>query len=157
MITKSLHLVKPDWFFTLEMLGSTWHTVSSTMTRFRRVLRERLDTHIEDAYFVEPYANGQHHAHVLATGPITDTQWLYDAAIHAGTRVGALDPITHHGRLGYGLKMTETDEGLTAYLDANNGTLVHASRGFWKRPGEAPPRGGYRVLASQLRPAPISD
>lgn len=149
-ITCAMHIVRPSWWLTLDRVGATWREASVTMTRFRRRRRERWGLEIEDAYFLEPYRNGGLHAHVWATGDMPDPERLYDAALDSSTRVGALDAVRHHGGLGYALKDTRTRTGLESYLTANNGTLVHATRGFWKRPGGSPVVGGYRALAATL-------
>ncbi len=145
-IIDALHMVRPEWIVTVDRVGNRWSESQRTMTRYRRLLREAYHAPVEDAYFVEPYRAGGHHAHVLLTGSVPDPDVLAHAAKRAGTTLGSLERITHHGNLGYGLKMAFQARTLPGYLDANNGTLVHASRGFWKVPGDEPVRGGYRAL-----------
>lgn len=145
-ITDALHLVGPDWLVTIDMVGERWKAISRNLTRLRRAMRESHHLLMESAYFVEPYVRGGHHAHMLLTGPSADIGLLFDSADQVGLRLGQVERVTHHGRLEYGLKMTKHADTLPAFLNANNGTLVHATRGFWKVPGGEPVRGGYAAL-----------
>lgn len=148
-VTDALHLVRPDWAVTIDMVGDRWKSISGNLTRLRRAMRESHHLLLESAYFVEPYVRGGHHAHMLLTGHPADIGPLYDAADQVGLRLGQVERVTHHGRLEYGLKMTKNATTLPTYLDANNGTLVHATRGFWKVPGGEPVPGGYAALVRE--------
>ncbi len=47
--------------------------------------------------------------------------------------------------VGYGMKLAQAEATKQAYLDANGGRLVHATRGFWRDGKGGTPLKGIRV------------
>jgi hypothetical protein len=150
-IEKALKVVSPDFFVTLDCVGSIWKEIKVNITRYRRLLKSS-GVLVQDVSFVEPYKTTGHHIHQLVHGDHLSTEIANDCAIRAGMKHATVDPVTHHDSLAYGLKMATHKSTLLPYLEANGGRLTHSTRHFW-RDGPAGPvvPGGFLNLARNHR------
>lgn len=152
----------PQRFITLTLVGEDHQTRRNRM----KALRHDLINLVGDcdwAWHVEPNPAGTgHHVHAYQRGDFLPQNELSRLAQRRGMgevvwitkhELPADAPATYGVKLAgitYGLKMTEQEASMRAYLDANGGRLVHASRSFWQVNGErAGQREAMRAWASR--------
>jgi hypothetical protein len=141
----AIGLASPDQMVTLTQVGQTWQQVRGRVARFRQILG-RGGTPVEYAYHVElnPSGDQQRHLHMWMRGQVSETQ-IRDAATRGG--MGQVALVTAHRPapgeiplLTYGMKAclqrpvgaTKLWPAAEAFLEANGGRLLHATRRFWR-------------------------
>jgi len=150
IIELTLHVAQPELLVTIGPIQVEPHEISTQVSRYRQRVRRATSSPVQDAYFVESYTSrSEPHLHMYSFGAALRQDMVVSAAM--ATRLGDethidVQPITHHGNLGYGMKMitrpkSETDR--SEFLRLNGGRLVHASRGFWRGPDGVVQEGGY--------------
>lgn len=159
-IIRALHLVQPEGLVTINDVGQHHEDARARVRAFRRRLRARTGAKIEDLYVLERYVERDRDGlglHMYVHGYLPDEREVLPAAWDAGMdpdrrpRAVHVDPMTHHGNLGYFFKHTESSASLKSFMDDNGGNLMSTSRGFWRLPGHLPARQGYRGLLRQAR------
>lgn len=145
----AIQVAQPEWLLTFGPIADP-SQVTKAVIQYRRIIRRALAPTIQDAYHLEPYRyRTGFHIHMWAWGASLSQSAVAKAAIAAGLADGDhvhVQPVTHHGGMGYGLKMMLDPDGATDpadYLAANGGRLFHATNGFWRGPGDHPAQGGY--------------
>lgn len=144
LVGGAISLAMPERFGTLTQVGNDWQTVRARMKRIAYDLRAAVPEwswcwHVEP----NPKRTG-HHVHFWQRGGYVPQALLSRVADSRGcggvadvrtwkapTRAGTTYGVKMAG-VSYGLKMTEASASQLAYLAANGGRLVHASRLFWR-------------------------
>lgn len=143
-VAGAVALASPERFGTLTMAGDTWQVVRGRLKRLQHRIRasvpeSRWCWHVEP----NPAGTGQH-VHFWQRGGFIPQQALTNLAKREGMggvtdiRRWKLKPGTAVGYgvkltgVFYGLKTSEAEGGMSTYLAANGGRLVHASRGWWR-------------------------
>lgn len=144
LVGGAITLAMPERFGTLTQVGNDWQTVRARMKRIRYDLQAELPSwswcwHVEP----NPKRTG-HHVHFWQRGSYVPQRLLSEVADKRGCG-GVVDvrrwrPPTRGGTnygvkmagVSYGMKMAEATATQLAYLQANGGRLVHASRRFWR-------------------------
>jgi hypothetical protein len=156
----ALHLVEPQVFISINDVGNHHTDCRAAMKVFRCHLRNKTHLRFEDLYVLERYAEKGHNGlgvHLYGHGDLPDHTDVLRAAWAAGMDPQRRDnpvnvqPISHHGNLGYAFKHTTRPDTLKSFLDDNGGSLMNTTRGFWRIPGHAPAPQGYRGLLRQGR------
>jgi hypothetical protein len=161
-LADAYHLVQPEVFFTINLVGDNWPAIRDGMTEFRRTFRRRGVSDAEFAYSVEPYTSGgQHHVHGYAWGQVHDHSLFSAAARSSGLADVRVERVYHHANLAYSVKAMADDRLRPRFLAANGGRIVHASRAFWRGPDGSPVRGGFPAVptayaAAQRPPAEVA-
>lgn len=144
LIGGAITLATPERFGTLTQVGNDWQTVRARMKRVAYDLRAAVPDwswcwHVEP----NPRRTG-HHVHFWQRGGYVPQRLLSAVAdrrgcggvadvrawkmpSHAGTNYGV-----KMAGVAYGMKMADASASQVAYLAANGGRLVHASRGWWR-------------------------
>lgn len=134
-------------------------------TRVKLLLRQlRRDGYtIEMCWHVEPNpAENGHHIHGWQHGDYIPQGHLQERCLGLGLGIPFINEVRQkvgrgssvgYGLKGvkYGLKNAESVESMHAYLDANGGRLVHATRGFWRDGDERVTLGEARKRSSEHR------
>lgn len=144
LVGGAILLGQPERVFTLTAMGRDWQTVRARFNRIMYDLRGECGAS-EVAYNVEPNPSGtgEHHVHGWQRGAFWPQRALSRICDRRGagrvtwiekckqTVGAAVYGVKLAGVAGYGLKLAEAEATMGAYLGANGGRLVHASRGYW--------------------------
>ena len=148
LVGGAIALAKPERFITLTQVGDDWQTRRNRLKALRHDIINAVGE-CDWAWHVEPNPAGTgHHVHAFQRGDFIPQAELSRLATRRGMgRVVDIrkfelpaDQGANYGvkmaGVTYGLKATEQEATMKAYLDANGGRLVHSSRGFWQVDGE---------------------
>jgi hypothetical protein len=150
-------LARPELFLTLTLVGDDWTTVHRRLRRWRQDLCR--SHRFEQVAFIQPNPGGTGtHAHLLTWGSSLTETAVAVAAERAGmgsrvevSRVRDVHAVSRYG-LHPLLKAPAPDNSphaeSLAYLDANGGRLLHASRRFWRDEQGHQIVGGLRAASS---------
>ncbi len=145
-IAGALALAGPERAILLTGLSPNWQTNRHWMRESTYRLRKVLKGELQLAWHIEPNPKGTgHHAHAWQRGPFIPQRALSEVVASVGMgKVAFINRMRGNPNkpLGYGLKLagmpygmktiTETEDGLATYLEANGGRLVHTTKGFWR-------------------------
>ncbi len=125
------------------MVGDGWQDTRSKMMRLLKQLR-RDGLTVELAHHVEPNPRGTgRHSHAWQHGDYIPQEHLQRRCEAVGLGIPYIEAIRQQvGRgasvgyglkgISYGMKLTESDEQMSTFLECNGGRLVHGTRGFWR-------------------------
>lgn len=143
LVGGAIALAGPQRQMELTQVGDSWQTVRTRVRKWTQRIREQ-GYDIEWCYHVEPNPKGTgHHLHGFQRGSFIPQEVISRTADGCGmgrvAYVQKFEAPSAGVRYGvkmagiqYGLKMAEQEASMSAYLRANGGRLVHASRGFWR-------------------------
>lgn len=144
LVGGAIALAFPERFGTLTQVGGDWQTIRARMKRVRYDLEQAVGE-CSWCWHVEPNPRGTgNHVHFWQRGAYLPQAVLSAVADRRGcgkvadirrwrptVRGGVTYGVKMAG-VSYGLKMAEASASQLAYLQANGGRLVHASRNFYR-------------------------